>query len=136
MAKVGRKPKPALLREMEGNKAHRPIIPDPVLNMKRGKANDLEPPCELEGRRKQIWDNFIRYVPWLTWADTYSALQFVALAEKLETGKKMTAAENIQFRSISNSLGLTPSARADRLAAEGQKPVSKIGSLLGKQEAA
>jgi hypothetical protein len=139
MAKRGRKPKPSALKELEGNRGHRPILPDMLKALdKKKKSNDLEPPAELPPRQEQIWKEFINCIPWLTWADTYAALQWVRLAYKLEKDVKMTTLESRTFRVLSEAMGLNPSARAERIQVptrDGRtEAVGKLDLLIGKDQ--
>lgn len=134
MAKRGRKPKPHGLRLRDGNRSHLPMVPDPLMAIQPDIGN-LDPPIKLDGRRKQIWDQYIRRLPWLTWADVHAALAWVILAEGLENGT-LKRTEHVSLRVHSNLLGLNPGARAERAAKQGElKSVSKLSTLIGKDAA-
>lgn len=132
LAKTGRKPKPSLLRAREGHRGHRPIVPDPLLKNPKPKSNGIDPPIELSGRHAELWDEYIRHLPWVTWADVHTALMWVKAAAYLEKVQDLRPKDMREFRTMSSVLGLDPSSRAERVRTPEEKVVSKFSGLIGK----
>ena len=120
MAVAGRKPKPPVLRIVEGNRGRRPIPPDILVDP--AHDNGLTPPSKLKKRERELWTTFIRRCSWLTELDTAVAVVFVSLFAEFEKNPAgMVAARIAQLRAASSELGLDPSSR-QRLAASAPAP--------------
>ena len=114
MAIRGAKPKPALLRLVGGNAGKRPIPPD--VQVDPGYNNQIEPPTRLRKREREVWDAFVRPLPWLQPADSAMAFLFVRLFTQFEKSPDMVAGKIAQLRASAAEIGITPASRT-RLAA-------------------
>ena len=131
----GRRPKPALLKAMEGNRGHRKVSPGLEL-----PAGPFEPPFPLDGIALQEWERIVAEAFWLRETDASAladrCLCFQRLREAEEdirkngmaTGKRgrRTANPSVRFsrqyrqaiQRYDEQLGLTASTR-ERLGASG-----------------
>ena len=117
MATRGARPKPTVLRLIQGNAGKRRI-----------GASDPSPqgapvkPKALAGPAAKLWDERIAKAFWLTWADTDKAAMWCLLqAEFYASEGAMIAARIGQLRALGSELGFDPSSRA-RLGASGANP--------------
>jgi len=107
MATRGAKPKPTVLKLVQGNPGHRPLPENEV-------EADGKPvkPKKCTGRPGQLWDEVVSRAPWLAAADSYKLHMFCALHAEFERSPaKMIASRLSQLRALGSELGLDPSAR-------------------------
>ena len=124
----GRRPKPTFLRLIEGNRSKRPIFADPAPAIDPKFDNGLAPPRKLRKRQQELWNTFVKPLPWLCPVDAPLAFAWVCLFAEFEASPEaMTATRIAQFRGLSAALGLDVSARA-RLAATVERPRADDGA--------
>jgi hypothetical protein len=145
LAKKGRKPKAAIKRQIEGNRGHSAIPDEGLLN---GFESDnpeggLEPPIKLKAREKKLWDEVVRFTPWLKDKDRHIAMQWLRMAIKVEDDQ-LKPSQVREFRMIGSQLGFDPGSRTSMAfnigrakdAGVGAKPVSDkkddVEELFGK----
>lgn len=108
MAIRGQRPKPTMLRVLEGNREHRPLPtgePSP--------EGAVVKPKKLRGRAGALWDEFIARAFWLTWADGPKAMMWCHLQAEFERSPaKMVSSRIAQLRALGSELGLDPASRA------------------------
>lgn len=104
----GARPKPTLLRLVQGNPGKRAIPegePDP------GGAPTM--PKWLKGRGALLWEEVVRFAFWLTQADSYKLASWCDRQADFERLRKQwTAADRREHRAAGSELGLDPSSRA------------------------
>lgn len=119
----GRKPKPAYLKLVEGNRSRRPIFADPAPAIAADFNNGLQPPRKLRKRQQELWNQYIRPCPWLSFLDAPKAHLWVELHAEFErdpTG--MLSTRIAQLRALASELGLDPANRARLTAAAPERP--------------
>jgi hypothetical protein len=114
MAVRGPKPKPTMLRLVEGNAGDRPLPgaePDP--------GGRPVKPAWLKGRGAQLWDEVLGFAFWLSQADGYKLAAWCDRQADFEKKRRTwTAADRREHRSAGSELGLDPSSRT-RLGTDG-----------------
>ena len=108
MAIRGTRPKPTLLRVIQGNPGHRRIPQgEPVPS---GKP---VPPFWLNGRAAELWDEVVGFAFWLTAGDSYKLASWCDRQADFERSRETwTAADRREHRSAGSELGLDPTSRA------------------------
>lgn len=104
----GRKPKPAIVKEITGNPGKRPIQPEVFVDGKPVK------PEWLIGRGADIWNEILAFAFWLTRADSYVLAHWCDREAEHEKPRKRTkwkAADRRQHTATASELGLTSSGR-------------------------
>src|SRR3954468_7075359 len=100
----GAKPKAPFLKLVTGNPGKRPIKKDPAVVLRTGP---IESPVALDGRRLELWNQFVRDAPWLTAHDATTALVWVELYSEFESNPRGMAAGKIaQLRAAASEIGL------------------------------
>jgi hypothetical protein len=110
MAIRGRKPKPAYVRLIEGNRGRRPIPQG--LSEPSGKPVR---PKWLRGRATRLWTEVLSFATWLTIADSYKLAAWCdrqAQFENPRERREWTAADRREHRAAGSELGLDLSARS------------------------
>jgi phage terminase small subunit len=108
MATRGARPKPTLLRVIQGNPGHRRIpLSEP---MPSGKP---VPPHWLDGRTAELWHEVVAFAFWLTEADSYKLASWCDRQAEFERAREVwTAADRREHRSAGSELGFDPTSRA------------------------
>lgn len=76
------------------------------------RTEPLEPPKELTGEQRAIWDQYVEPAKWLQDGDAVLAYVFTCITAKyLKDSNSVTAAEISQLRLIAGDLGLRPAER-------------------------
>jgi phage terminase small subunit len=108
MATRGARPKPTILKLVQGNPGHRRIPRGEP--MPSGKP---VPPNWLNGRAVELWDEVSSLAFWLTEADSYKLAAWCDRQADFERSRKTwTAADRREHRSAGSELGLDPTSRA------------------------
>jgi hypothetical protein len=107
MAKRGPKQKPDHLHVVDGTRrkdrhGDPDENPEPPTN-----TEGLDPPKKLSKRKQELWDQYIRWTPWLTQFDVPTAHMWVELRAEFERSPaKFVAARIGQLRALTSELGL------------------------------
>lgn len=105
MSKPGRRPKPAEMRFLDGNPGKRAI---PKRHEQFGRPVPL---ATLSPSEQRLWDLHIAPCPWLKQPHSFDCYMWVTIAaEYLEDPRAMKSEKLRHIRSLSNELGLNPSA--------------------------
>lgn len=69
-------------------------------------------PKAFTGRRKEIWDLYVKFGTWLTAIDTHALVVFCTIAEKAERDwYQVPTTEKVLLYDLMSTLGLHPLAR-------------------------
>jgi phage terminase small subunit len=110
MAIRGRKPKPAYLRVIEGNRGRRPI----PQGAREPQSKPVRPKW-LKGRAARLWDEVLAIAPWLERADAYKLASWCerqADFERPRERRQWTAADRREHRAAGSELGLDLASRS------------------------
>lgn len=111
MIRGGQRPKPTLLRVVQGNPGKRTLpegepMPD---------GAPVKPRWLRRQRAIQLWDEVLGFAFWLTVADSYKLAAWCdrqADFEMVKSRKEWTAADRREHRSLGSELGFDPTSRA------------------------
>ncbi len=104
----GRKPKPAIVKQLTGNPGKRPIPTEVFVDGRPVK------PAWLIDRGAEIWGEVLSFAYWLTRADSYVLAHWCEREAQHESPRKRAkwkAADRRQHTSTASELGLTQSGR-------------------------
>ncbi len=118
LVRGGQRPKPAILKIVEGNPGGRPIPTDEP-------APGGEPVMPRWLRRQRaiaLWDEVTGFAYWLTVADSYKLAAWCDRQADFERSrKKWTVSDRREHRTLGSEIGLDPSSRA-RMGSPNVKP--------------
>lgn len=111
MTRGGQRPKPTLLRVVQGNPGKRPV-PE---NEPMPEGAPVKPIWLRRQRAVALWDEVLAFAFWLTVADSYKLAAWCdrqADFEIVKSRKEWTAADRREHRSLGSELGFDPTSRA------------------------
>lgn len=121
MATRGRKPKPPYLKVVTGNPGKRKVQTDPA-GTNSGNFEPLLPPTRLDGRRLEVWNEFVRSASWLAPHDATAALVWVELYVEFERNPEaMVAGKIAQLRAAASEIGFGGPGSRTRFGLDGAK---------------
>lgn len=110
MAFRGRRPK---LRVVKDGETVPLSMDDPGQGLDPNFDNELKPPSKFKYKReRELWDTFIRRMPWLTHFDTPRAYMWCVAWAKYEKDPHEANAHMLnQLRTLGSELGMDPASR-------------------------